>query len=102
MINWISLAANSLWILGLALGLAALSYASWAARLQAGTLRRQLQQAAYQRLITLAGALFCLGLTATAAAAWEMAVWALLTLAFMAQLALTWRRVPTQTTERGH
>ncbi len=102
MIDWINLASNALWILGLALGLAALSYASWAASLQAVPLRRQLQQLPYQRLFALAGALFCLGLAATAAAAWETVVWALLALAFLVQLALTWRPAPQEPAEGGH
>ena len=102
MINWINLAGNALWILGLSLGLAALSYASWAASLQGVPLRKLLQQPAYQRLFSLAGALFCLGLAATAAATWETVIWALLALAFLLQLALTWRPAPEPPAEGRH
>ncbi len=102
MIDWINITANTLWLLGLALGLAALSHAAWAARLQGGPLRQHLRQPGYQGLFSLAGVLFCLGLTATAAAAWERAVWALLGLAFAAQLALARRAAPEQPAESGH
>jgi hypothetical protein len=91
MINWLNLAANSLWILACALGLAGVSHAVWNANVHGVRLRQQLASPVYQQVINLAGALFCTGLAATATATWETVIWALLTLAFLAQLALVWR-----------
>jgi presenilin-like A22 family membrane protease len=86
MINWINLAANSLWILACALGLAGISQAAWRARLRGVRLRQLITDRPYQCVINMAGVLFCLGLAATAGTTWEMLVWALLALAFFVQL----------------
>ncbi|MBN2549540.1 MAG: hypothetical protein JXB15_10305 [Anaerolineales bacterium] len=92
MIDWVNLAGNAAWILGCAVALAALSFASWQAWNQGQNLRQQLKQPGVVRWIFLAGFLFCGGLAATAQAIWEIALWALLAALFLVQWALLQRR----------
>ena len=80
--------ANSLWILGLALLLAALSFAHCTAREERVRLRVVLRRTAVQRVTSVAWLLFCAGLAATSDALWEQVVWALLGLAWAAQAIL--------------
>jgi hypothetical protein len=86
MIDWVNLAANSLWILGLALALAALSYASWQASLAREKLRTRLGQPGTQTVLNLAGVLFCAGLAASSVRMWEIVVWVVLAVLFLAQI----------------
>lgn len=86
MIDWPNLFRNSLWILGLALALAALSYASWEASLHKEKFRARLNRAPIQVALNLAGVLFCAGLAAIAASTLEIVLWALLAVAFAAQI----------------
>lgn len=88
MIDIWSVMANSLWVLGLATLLAALSWAHWAASVRASRFRTVLGQPAVQLALDLGLLLFCAGLAATARAWWERALWGLLTLAWVAQ---AWR-----------
>jgi hypothetical protein len=87
-IDWLNLAANSLWILGCAIALAAFSLASWEASIQHEKLRHYLQKGAYQAVFSLAGLLFCLGLAILASRWWETALWLALATWFALQLAL--------------
>ena len=86
MIDWLNLGANALWILGCALGLAGLSHASWEASLRGVRLRRQLGRASSQRVFSLAGTLFSLGLAGTSDSSLETALWLALALAFLIQI----------------
>jgi len=85
MINWANLAANAFWIVGCALGLAAISYANWEAAMSGEGLRVRLRQPQIQIAINLAAALFCLGMAATGRAWWERALWGLLLVAWAVQ-----------------
>ena len=85
MIDWHNLAANSLWIVALAIGLATLSYASWAASLRDAKLKIVLNERPYQGFFNLAGLLFSLGLAATSTRWWEMLLWLILALLFLWQ-----------------
>lgn len=82
MIDWAAVTANSLWISGCALALAAASYASW----QAGVTQRRWRDVIGERNIRLwlngAAILFSLGMAATARSGWETIVWLLLSVAF--------------------
>ena len=89
MINWMNLAANSLWIMGWAAALATLSYASWKASLKGIKMRIILKDHQYQIVLNLSGILFCLGLAATSDALWEILIWLLLAVLFAAQLVIT-------------
>jgi len=85
MIDWYNLAANALWIIGLAIALAVLSHASWQAALKHEKLRQQLGQPGYQIFLDLAAVSFCLGMAGTSRRAWEIILWAVLAVLFIAQ-----------------
>lgn len=88
MIDWLNLAANSLWIIGCAVGLAAISYASWEASLNQVKLRQKLRGAGYQAAFNAAGLLFCVGLAGLSSRWWEVLLWTALSTWFAIQLAL--------------
>lgn len=64
MIDWFNLAANALWILGCAVALAALSYASWESSRNQEPMSARLKRPPLQAALTLGGMLFFLGLAA--------------------------------------
>jgi hypothetical protein len=84
MIDWFNLAANALWILALAILLAILSYASWQASLQHEKLRAQLTRPGYGIYFDLAAVLFCLGMAGTSHQPWEIGLWGVLGVLFIA------------------
>ncbi len=86
MIEWGGLAANSLWILGCALALATISYASWQASLAGIKLSAQLKRPQLQAGFSLAGLLFCAGLSLTSDVGWRLGLWAILGVFFLIQL----------------
>ena len=85
MIDWFNLAANALWIFGLAIALAVVSHASWQAAMQHEKLRARLSQPGYQIFFDLAAVLFCLGMAGTSHRVWEIIVWSGLAVLFIAQ-----------------
>jgi hypothetical protein len=91
MIDWPNLFANSLWIFGLALALAVLSYASWQSSLVHGSMRQYVGLPRTQALLNLAGILFSAGLAATSQRWWEIGLWLLIAVAFFIQICLIWR-----------
>lgn len=95
MIDWMNLAANALWIVGCALALATLSWASWQAAEAKEKLRTRLGRPAPQAFLNLAGLLFSAGLAATSDAMWERALWAVLAVLFLAQFVLAARQALT-------
>lgn len=88
MIDWIGLASNALWILGLTVGLATLSYASWQAAIHKEKFRATLKRIPIQIALNMAGLLFSAGLAATSDAMLEIVLWVVLALAFAAQVML--------------
>lgn len=90
MIDWVSVGSNALWILGCAIALATLSYASWEASLYREKLGVRLRRPSYQVSLDLAGLLFSLGLAATSAALWGKGLWLLLAAGFLYQLISLW------------
>jgi hypothetical protein len=78
MIDWFNVAANSLWILGCAMALATLSYASWQASIYKETLRARLDTPGVQRAFYLSGILFCAGLAGASDSTLEVILWAML------------------------
>lgn len=92
MIDTWGVLANSLWIAGLAILLAALSWAHWMASVKSSRLRVALAGSAARRMRSLGSFLFCAGLAATGRAWWEWALWGGLTL---------WFAVRTVLPERG-
>ncbi len=75
MIDWGSLASNSLWVLGCALGLASFSYTSWLAFRSGRRLNELLTRPHTQAGFSLAGIFFCAGLSLTADAGLLMILW---------------------------
>ena len=83
MIDWFQLLTNAIWILGLAVLLAGLSYASYQAAGAKRSFRRQLQMPGFNLVSSLGLLLFCVGLAATGNQSWwKSVVWSLLALAF--------------------
>jgi hypothetical protein len=82
--------ANSLWILGLAVLLAVLSWARWVAHTEQSRLRAVLKQPSIQTALDLGLFLFCAGLAATGRTWWERALWGLLAAAWVVQAWLAW------------
>jgi len=88
MIDWLDLAANSLWIMGCTAALATLSYAIWMASMRQKMLHTILAEYQYQIALNLSGILFCLGLVATSEEVWEILIWLLLGFMFAAQVVI--------------
>lgn len=84
-----SVAANGLWVLGLALLLAAVSCARWLAHQEDARLRDVLGRPGMRRGIDLSLLLFCAGLAATSRRWWERLLWGLLAAAWAADAALS-------------
>lgn len=84
MIDWSSLAGNTLWILGCAAALATISHASWQASTHREKLSITLVLPAYQLALILSAILFCLGMGWTASVSVEIVFWLLLAAGFAA------------------
>jgi hypothetical protein len=78
--------ANSLWILGLAVLLAVLSWAHWVASTERGRLRAVLRRPRILQGLDLGLFLFCTGLAATGYTWWERILWGLLAAAWIFQI----------------
>ncbi len=89
MIDWFNLLANTFWILGCALALATLSYASWQASVANEKMRMVLSSPAYKISLYTAGALFSIGLAATSDRIWEILLWTILVILFIIQAVLS-------------
>ncbi len=81
-------AAHALWILGLALILAALSWANWRAASEHTRFREALHRPAVRRALATGLALFAAGLAAAEHRPWATALWGIL--AVMALLQGWW------------
>jgi hypothetical protein len=93
MINWLSLAANSLWIIALAMALAAISQASWQSSRQRLKLRMVLEGSGYQVIFGLAGILFCAGMALTTTSTLLTAAWGILGVACLASFLIPlWKK----------
>ena len=89
MIDWLNLIANSLWILGCALALATLSYASWQASVKNEKMGMVLSSPGHKISLYAAGALFSIGLAATSDRIWEILLWTILAILFIIQAGLS-------------
>jgi len=92
MIDWANLAANALWVLGCALALATLSYASWQASLSKGRMGARLERPSFQSALFLAGLLFCLGMTFTSQQGYATAIWGVFSFLLLILIVLALRR----------
>ncbi len=92
LIDWRSLGFNTLWILGLSMILAALSFADYEASQRKMRPRVVLRRSDYQVALNVGLFLFCLGLAGSAATWWGMLAWILLAMAFAYQVWSIWQR----------
>lgn len=88
MIDWFGVFANFLWVLGLAIALAAFSYASWQASVTKEKTFTVLKQPNYLVVFSIAAIFFCAGLAATSDAIWEIAIWSIMGIVFLVQAIL--------------
>lgn len=82
MIDLWGVVANALWILGLALILAALSWANGVAVRERVPFRSALGRPGVRRALDGGLVLLCAGLAATARTRWEQALWGMLAIGF--------------------
>lgn len=87
MIDWFGVFRNTLWICGLALALAAFSYADWWRRVQVPRQRlgKALENPWFRATFYLGLALFCAGLGLGGGPWWVIVLWAGLGLLFLGQ-----------------
>ncbi len=86
MIDWVSVGFGALWILGLGLTLAALSFANYLAGQHKWPFRQALELPASRSMIYLGLVFFCLGWAGSVSATWERLLWAVLALIFVWQV----------------
>jgi hypothetical protein len=91
LIDWPALAANALWIAGLALALAALSLAGFEASYGHMPLGALLKQRRFDLTLNLAGLLFCAGLAASTAQLLQLILWTVLAVLFLVSALLALR-----------
>jgi hypothetical protein len=96
MIDVRAVAGNGLWVLGLSLVLAALSWARWVAHEEGARTRAVLARTGPRRAADLGLLLFCAGLAATSRRTWERVLWAVLAVAWVVQAAVAGRNGATQ------
>lgn len=92
LIDWSALAANSLWIVGLALVLAVLSFACFEARIAHTHLGTILKQPRFDITLNLGGILFCSGLAANSNQLFERILWIILAVLFLLSILLGFRK----------
>jgi hypothetical protein len=89
MIDWINLGGNALWVLGLALGLATLSFAVWQASFTGVSFRTIFSSRVFLVYSSLAEILFCLGLIVMADSLLERGLWLLISVAALISFILS-------------
>lgn len=92
MIDVKSVVSGGLWVLGLAIILATLSWANCEAKTYRINLRKILARPVFQRSIDFGLALFCTGLAVGASRWWERALWFFFSIAWLGLLAWSFRR----------
>lgn len=90
-IDWLFVARNALWILGLSVVLAAWSYTSWWASVRRVRARRAVGFPIFQVPFSAGMILFATGLAWGATMWWERGAWIILGVAFVWQFATGWR-----------
>jgi hypothetical protein len=101
MVDWYLVGFSALWILGLSLMLATLSYADYEAYRRQARTRDVLAEPGYQLALNAGLSLFCLGLLGSARAWWERALWVVLALAFSVQVVRAWQARRRHTPKAG-
>ena len=93
MIDWYSVGFSALWILGLGLMVATLSFTYYQAGQQKQRFRQALEIPTCRIMIGMGLVFFTLGWTGSVSSTWERIVWAVLALLFMV---LTWQATKTR------
>ena len=91
-IDWLNVFYNSLWILGLAIILAAFSFADWQAHQAGVKLRSQFNSPAFQRPLSMGLILVSVSLAFLADRWWEQVIWAVFGVLFALQLWIDFRQ----------
>ena len=86
MIDWYNIIMNAFWVLGCAVALTTLSYASWEASAQGDKIRTLLRQTNIQIALNFSGFLFCAGLAGTSNVIWQQILWILLGVGFLVHI----------------
>lgn len=89
MIDLGEVVSSALWILGLAVILASVSWANWKAMIAHDRLHLSLTKPHIGLMLDIGGLLFCAGLAANAYRWWERSLWVLLALAFLIQISFS-------------
>ena len=92
LIDWRLVGFAALWITGLSVVLAALSFADYTASQEGWRTRAVLGRPVYQLALDVGLLLFCLGLAGSARAAWELLLWVALAMVFAYQGWAAWRQ----------
>jgi len=93
LIDWRMVGFAALWITGLAMVLSALGFADYHAAMSRSRFREEVARPRLSASINLGLMLFCLGLTGSARAWWERALWIVLATAFAAYAVHALRRL---------
>ena len=101
MIDVWSVAANGLWVVGLSILLAALSWTAWASTAGEIKFRVVIIRPRLRLAIDVGLLLFCAGLAATARTWWERLLWAALAAAWGVQIWLSRRGTPVAQKEEA-
>jgi hypothetical protein len=96
MVDWVSLVLNELWILGLAIILAALSHADWLACTRRTQLRTLLAAPGFQLWLSVGLVLASLGMALLGPRWWERVLWALFCAMNTWRLCVAWRECRTK------
>lgn len=91
MIHWWGIFRNGFWVLGLAVGLAAWSYARWWSHEHGVRFRQMLNLRLFVVPFSAGMVLFSLGLALCGRRWWESAAWGVLTVLFGLQGVYSWR-----------
>ena len=75
LIDWRMVGFAALWITGLAVVLSALGFADYHAAMAKSRFREEVARPTYSALINIGLVAFCLGLSGSAGAWWEAALW---------------------------
>jgi hypothetical protein len=91
LIDWLGVARNALWIVGLSSALAIWSYIRWWAVSRGLKMRQALEMPLFQVPFSASLILFCASLAWSSARWWERGLWVVLGLAFTWQVISGWR-----------
>ena len=101
LIDWRMVAFASLWIVGLAILLTAISFAHYHAQIRGGRLREELRKGSYQVAINGGLALFSTGMLGSANTWWERITWGLLAIAFLYFTVTSWKNRRVEGPDQG-